>query len=276
MMRNSLTFLLAISLVACAPLQLPTLESTPVVTPPLQVQPSTSPSASAQDKHNLPTPTALVEATKATSQVLYYEYEGFELEGVPPYPSPYVTMNKVDRNWVDMSDPLRFRNESYYTVSQPKPKEGFERIVIGTGAGGLLETCRFYEGNAICSQQPITRTLTYDEWLTTSQLGQRWLDNIETPDAIGGYIYKGIQTDETWGEVHVFEREGTLTSSDLYTDYPMVETLTFDTTYLRTIEWKRLVMDGETFITHALSRLVKWEMVSPSEIPPGLFATRLN
>jgi hypothetical protein len=203
-------------------------------------------------------------------QILYFEYEYFQLEGIPPYPSPYVPINMVQRFWVDLNDPNRFWSERRFRTREASPREGMERTVKGTGTGGVLETCNFYEGRAYCAQQTITTTVSFDEWLTANAgAGRRFVKNANMPEANGGYEYKGIEIDETWGEVHTFVRRGVLTASDLYKDHPMIETLSFDTKLYRQISWQRIVDDS---VLHASLRLIAWKTIASSEAPPEIFA----
>jgi len=209
------------------------------------------------------------------TQILYYEYEYFQMEGIPPYPSPYVAMDIRDRHWVDMNDPLRSRYEVAFRTREPNPKEGVERVVIGTGAGGVMEDCQTYDGKTECTQTPIAATLDYSSWLSaTTALGRTWLAGKDNPEAIHGQAYVGIQTDDVWGTVHVFQKEGTLEASDLYPKYPMVETMKFDADLFRAVAWERTVMNGDERIAHAWSRLVAWKVMDVSESPADLFALR--
>ncbi len=210
-----------------------------------------------------------------SDQILYFEFDYFQLEGVPPFPSPYVTMDSTDRHWVDMADPNRSRYERYYRTQSSDPKEGYERIEIGTGTGVIMEQCEFYEGKDDCTHQPITHAMTFEEWLMNyASVANHYLDNKNNPGAIGGYEFKGIQKDEIWGDVYVFERKLTLTASDLYPNYPSVETLKFDIALKRTVEWRREIIDKGQTIVHALARLIKWETINGSQIPNDLFSLR--
>jgi hypothetical protein len=218
-------------------------------------------------------PTTAVEGVAMSNQILYFEYEEFQLEGIPPYPSPYVAIDAIDRYWVDVNDPNRFRSERYFRTREATPVEGIESFRVGTGTNGVIQECQLYDGKTECTQQPITSTLTYDAWLENfGRVVRRFLENINAPNAIGGYIYRGTQTDEQWGEVHVFEREGTVSASDLYKGYPMTETLKLDTEPYRQIEWTRIVADGDKSIIHASIRLTAWKIIGLSEIPPDLFS----
>lgn len=215
------------------------------------------------------------EGGKMAGQFLYYEYEYFQLEGIPPYPSPYLTIDSIDRYWVDVNDPNRFRYERYYRTRETEPKEGVEVSRVGTGFGGVVEECQRYEEKVECTQQALTTTLTYDEWLNnTTHLSRKFLNNINSPATIGGYEYRGIESDELWGDVHVFERRGTLSASDIYPNFPIVETLKFDVALGRTVEWRRIVIDGDKSVIHAISRLVKWELLDASAVSADLFLTR--
>ncbi len=210
-----------------------------------------------------------------TNGILYFEYEYFQLEGIPPYPSPYLTIDSVDKNWVDTVDPNRFRFERHFITREAKSVEGIERFRIGTGTNGVVEECQLYDGKTECVQQPITSTLTYESWLeNSSRLGRRFLENASDPKMIGGYTYKGIQTDEQWGDVHVFERQGELSASDMYQGRPMTETLKFDVELQRQIEWIRTVIDGGTAVVHARVRLITWKIMESSETPADLFVLR--
>lgn len=207
------------------------------------------------------------------NQILYIEYEYFQLEGIPPYPSPYLTIDSIDRKWIDMNDPNRFRYERYYRTREAEPHEGIEWSQVGTGSGGVIEECQRYEEKIDCTRQAITTTLTYNEWLEHfTHLSRSFLGNAISPAAIGGYEYKGIQNDDMWGEIHVFERSGTLSASDRYPDFPTVETLKFDRALGRTIEWRRTVIDGDTSVVHAISRMVKWEVLDGSAVPADIFS----
>ncbi len=213
------------------------------------------------------------EGVNPSNQILYYEYEYFQLEGIPPYSSPYVKMVASDQYWVDMADPNRSRFERYYHTQTSGPKEGFERIDTGTGTGGVFEDCQFYEGTEECSQKPITRTLTVDDWFQfQSSMANKFLANKNTPESNAGYAFKGCQADEMWGEAYVFERTVPLTTSDLYKNYPSTEIQKFDVAMKRAIEWKRTVMDGEKVIVHDFYRLIKWEMLDRTSVPQELFA----
>jgi len=215
------------------------------------------------------------EGGDVVSQILYYEYEYFQLEGIPPYPGPYLTIDSIDRYWVDVNDPNRFRYERYYRTRETEPKEGIEVSRVGTGLGGVVEECQRYEDKTECTQQAATTPLTYDNWLSnTTHLSRKFLNNINSPATIGGYEYRGIENDELWGDVHVFERRGTLSASDIYPNFPIVETLKFDIALGRTVEWRRIVIDGDKSVIHAVSRLVKWELIDGSTVSTDLFLTR--
>lgn len=95
--------------------------------------------------------------------VLYFEYSYFQLEGIPPYPSPYVTMVSISRYWIDMNDPNRFHHEGSFRTQEATPVEGMEFIRTGTGTNGVSESCEFYEGRPDCVQNPITTTLSIAE-----------------------------------------------------------------------------------------------------------------
>jgi hypothetical protein len=217
-------------------------------------------------------PTLAPEETM-TAKILYYEYAYYQMEGIPPYPSPYVMLDITQKHWVDMSDPNRFRHEESFRTREAEPKEGIERVVIGTGTGGVIEDCQTYDARTECTQKPITVTLDYSSWLSaTTALGRKWLDNKDNPEAADGRKYIGMQTDEVWGDVHVFEKEGRLEASDLYPKYPMVEIMKFDKDLLRAVAWDRIVIDGDKRIVHSSARLVTWKFLAASEVPADLFS----
>ncbi|MCC7353668.1 MAG: hypothetical protein IT330_07910, partial [Anaerolineae bacterium] len=206
-----------------------------------------------------------------SNRILYYEYEYFELEGVPPYPSPYVAVDWRDMFWVDMDDPNRFRWERHYRTREATPHEGLAYYTIHTGYGGLRRRCEIYEGKETCAEEPITTTLDYDHWFQNeiARVGHQALDNSNSPDKIGGYVYKGTQQDGPWGKVYVFQRQIRLSGSDLYRNYPATETLMFDVEMLRRVRWERTVVDEDKTVLHLLLRLVVWKMLDSSEIPSG-------
>lgn len=250
---------------ASLPTRLPTLSSLPSTITPLSTY---------TENCNGMTPAPLEKVTRS-NQILYYEYEYFQLEGVPPYPSPYVKMVASDKYWVDMADPNRSRFERSYHTQTSDPKEGFERIDIGTGTGGVFEDCQFYEGKETCSQRPITSTLTIDDWVQfQTSMADKFLANQNTPELNAGYAFKGCQRDEIWGEAYIFERTTPLVTSDLYANYPSIEIRKFDVAMKRATEWKRTVMDGEKMVIHDDYRLIKWEWLDRYSIPQDLFTPR--
>lgn len=178
-----------------------------------------------------------------------------------------------DMFWVDMDDPNRFRWERYFRTREETPREGLAYYGIGTGYGGLRRGCEIYEGKETCAEEPITMALDYDQWFQNeiARMGHEALANSDQPEKIGGYVYKGAQQSDQWGKTHVFQRQITLTSSDLYRNYPATETLKFDVEMLRRVEWERTVIDGDKAVLHSRYRLVVWKTLDRSEVPPGLF-----
>lgn len=250
--------------------------SSPLSIPTATYDVSSAPQASRSPYSNDTTATPATHGGNTMeNKILYYEYEYFQLEGIPPYPSPYTTIDSIDKNWVDVSNPSYFRYERHFTTREPEPRQGIETSRVGTGPSGLVEQCQVYDGKTECTQQVITPTTTYDEWFKNfTNLNTRFQANKNSPQAIGGYVYKGIQTDNDWGDVYVFERPGVVAASDLYPNYPMIETLKFEVNLGRNIEWTRTIIDGEKTIIHAYSRLVKWEIINSSDLPGDFFSPK--
>lgn len=211
------------------------------------------------------------------SGILQIEYEYFQLEGIPPYPSPYVTIDARDVFWVDLSDPNRTRFERRYRTREATPREGLERYYISEGAGGRRKECTFYDGKEECTLAPISRTLSFDNWLTDFNFtSNKLLAKTTNPAAVGGYEYKGIQGDPQWGQVHIFQRSGMAQASDLYKDKPTIEAMRIDVAQSRMVELSKTVIDGDKQVVHSLYRLVTWKVAEPSQVPADLFTLSPN
>lgn len=204
--------------------------------------------------------------------ILYIEYEDFELEGVPPYVSRFTPLDRRQRVWVDTNDGRRFRSETYFRTREALPREGIETYETATGKGGIDKRCDFYDGKAECQQQPITDTLTFDDWLKrATRQGQQKIANKDNPKANEGYTYKGIQQDSAWGDVYVFERDLTITSPDTTRERPAKAMLVIDMKLLRTIEMRRILVEGDKQTLFELYRLKTWKMLDPASVPADLF-----
>jgi hypothetical protein len=204
--------------------------------------------------------------------ILHIEYDYFQLEGIPPFPSPYLTIDARDTTWVDVQDPNRSYYERRYRTHESTPREGIERYVVRTGSGGRQEECTMYDGREECTQQPITQTLNFDGWLADfTRTGTKLLANTDDPAVVGGYVYQGKQQDVQWGEVHVFERMGTAQASDLYTDKPLRETMKIDADQHRIVELSKTIINGEETVIHSSYRLVAWAFLDPAQVPATLF-----
>jgi hypothetical protein len=267
---------LALTLCACLPATTASTSSSPTPDGLLQEPPSQTPSG-------LP-PTSSLEDMRATadvtqggtlqSQFLYSEHEYYQREGIPPYVSFYVEMDSVDKQWVDMNDPNRFRQERRFRTREAEPREGFEFTVVGTGRNGLVERCEYYEGKSECVQQPATNVADYREWLDNlASPARNFQNNQDSPQALGGYNFKGTETTSAWGEVLVFEREVILQASDIYPNQPTREVIKFDNELLRRVEWVRYVITDEGEIVHASYRLVTWTTLDETELSAALFTT---
>ncbi|MCU0493578.1 MAG: hypothetical protein MUD01_18480, partial [Chloroflexaceae bacterium] len=219
-----------------------------------------------------PTAAALLNSTSTESGILYIKMEYYQLEGIPPYPSKYVAIDARDETWIDMSDPQRIRYERTYRTQETPPREGKERYYIGTGRGGQIKDCSLYDGKEDCSTQTITQTVDFDGWLNSfNQPNAKFVANMHNASAIGGYTYKGTQTDPQWGEVHVFERQGSAKTSDLYPNKPTIETMKIGADQPRLVELSMTVLDGDTQVPYRSYRLKEWNIVDPSTLPADFF-----
>jgi hypothetical protein len=218
-------------------------------------QPTTTGSAIAQASVNLP-----------SEGILYIEYEYID------HLNQTALINRRDEDWIDLSDPGRFRQERHLRTRENTPP-GQERYTVGNGVGSVFKTCTLYEKGWDCQQQPISDTHTLDLALRAYLGGGRhYVANKDNPSVLNGFVYKGIQTDEQWGEVHAFERTGPLWDG---TPAPQaLFTLLFDTKMLRRVEERRVVQDtGELGM---LVRLRTWDVLDPATVPPDLFTSEVS
>lgn len=206
------------------------------------------------------------------AQILLIRYSYFELEGIPPYPSPFVPVDFSYVWWLDTKDTNRFRYEKRYSTRGDPHNSGLVESSVGTGAGGQTQNVSYWEDNPTCQEtaNPPNK-VPLAEWLDAFTAMGRDLLNKHRAGNLAPYKYKGIETDNEWGQVHVFERPGKLQASDLYPGKPMVERFTFDVEQLRQVEMSRIVQTRTGKVLHRLYRLKRWLLLEREEIPANAF-----
>ena len=207
------------------------------------------------------------------SQVLLIRYDYFELEGIPPYPSPFVPVDFSYVWWLSVEDTQRFRYEKRYSTRTEPQSSGLVELSLGDGAGGGTLNFSYWDGQVEASEQGNSaQKVSLEEWLATfTAFGRSLLDKYHSGD-LAPFIYKGIYTDLEWGQVHIFEQESILDASDLYAGSPILERYIFDEAQLRQVEWKRIVKAKEGDIIHRLYQLQRWLLLAEEEVPWNIFA----
>jgi len=117
-------------------------------------------------------------------QVLLIHYDYYELEGIPPYPSPFVPVDFSYVWWLSVGDTQRFRYEKRYSTRTEPQSSGLVELSLGDGAGGSTRNFSYWDGEVEASEQGNSaQKVTLDEWLTAfTAFGRSLLDKEQRGD----------------------------------------------------------------------------------------------
>ena len=208
----------------------------------------------------------------SNSTVLYSAYHLYELEGIPAYPSPFTPVDFYIRNWLSISDTLKFRTEKHYTTRDSSLNSGLESYLVRTGVDGIQVRREYWEGNLFheTKESLDSFALSFDDWLARiAEKGRRFIDEAKRSDAT---IEVREETDDTFGLVQVIVSQGTTRGSDLYPEMPLEIVHKFDFALMRLVEQiETVITEDNNRVNHRHYRLMDWRHLQPDDVPDRVF-----
>ncbi len=205
------------------------------------------------------------------NNALNFSYMYFELEGVPPYTSHFVPVDFRYEWWIDKTDTQRFRFEKHFATRVTPVNSGLIVLTTSMGQGiKIIHTEIWDDLPTDIEKEHPNKTTTYQEWFDSfTGMGQKLTKEIGTANA--SHKYMGVQTDDTWGNVHVFQKESKAQASDLYLGMPLVVTHKIQADDFRWVEMEQEIIVGGREVLHRLWRLSKWVELSLDDLPANIF-----
>jgi hypothetical protein len=203
--------------------------------------------------------------------ILNFSYEYFELEGIPPYTSSFVPIDFRYEWWIDKEDTQRFRFEKHFVTRVPPVNSGLMALTTSAGQGAKIIHTEIWDGlSRDTEKEHPDKTTTYQKWFDSfTTMGRRLTDEIGR--ANGSHKYVGVQDDERWGSVHVFQKEDIVQASDVYFGMPLIVTHKIHMNDFRWIEMKQKIINGGQEVLHRLWRLSNWVELNPDNLSLNAF-----
>jgi hypothetical protein len=204
------------------------------------------------------------------NEILHLSYEYFELEGVPPYISPFLSVDFKYDWWVDVDDTRKFRFEKRFATRVGPPNSGLVSLTTSKDTESKIFHTEFWDGKPETIEREMSTTiLGYTAWLETfTAMGRKLVAEIGQVNPT--HTYLNIQKDDLWGDVHIFQKKDIVQASDLYMGLPLVITYKIHTSDFRWIEMEQKVISDDE-VLFRFWRLKTWEEMSSETLPSTLF-----
>lgn len=153
--------------------------------------------------------------------IICITYNYFELEGIPPYPSPFIPVDYKYDWWIDKTNTKRFRFEKRFATRSSPAKSGLMVLTTSAGAESKILHTEIWNNKRITIEkdQPISNSAYTDWYETFTAMGRKLVKGIEQKSP--SHTYLGEQIDGMWGNCHVFQTNEIVQSSDLYFNLPL-------------------------------------------------------
>lgn len=205
------------------------------------------------------------------NNTVHFSYDYFELEGIPPYPSPFVPVDFKYDGWIDVGDTRKFRFEKRFATRTSPANSGLVALTTSKDIESKIVHTEFWDGQPETIEKDQSESLMgYADWFETfTGMGRNLAKEIGQKNATHDYL--GIQTDGLWGNVHVFQKKEVVQASDMYLGLPLVIIYKIHVADFRWIEMEQKVIDGKNEILFRFWRLRTWDEVDSDILPSNLF-----
>lgn len=85
--------------------------------------------------------------------IIHFSYDYFELEGIPPYTSPFIPVDFTYDWWIDMGDTRNFRFEKHFTTRISHVKSGLMTITTSKNTDSKMFHTEFWEKQPAVSEK---------------------------------------------------------------------------------------------------------------------------